>query len=761
MLKDGKLTTYGERDGFPPSRLNTVFEDRSGRLWVGTRSGGLLLFKDNRFISYTTAAGLLGNDVSSIFQDREGTIWVGTTAGLSRMSERVVTTYDAHDGIAGNNVYPIYEDRQRQIWIGSWNGLTRYSGGIFTNVGKQYDVADAQVTSLFEDRDGGFWIGTWSHGVKRVKDGAVTAFAPQQPPGTQVRAIIQDRLGTVWFGTGVGLVKYQEGVFTTYTAKDGFSGGEIFVIHEDKAGQLWLGTDAGLVKFVDGIFTSFTVKDGMAANIVRTVTEDSEGALWIGMYDSGLYRFKQGRFTHFTTNEGLFDNGAFRIIDDGKANFWISCNLGIYRVRKADLNDLAEGRMRKVNSIPYNKSDGMLNSECNGAGQPAGIKASDGRIWFPTQQGVVVINPDAVPINSQPPPVIIESFIIDTQPVALHSPVTIQPGQIYFEVRYSGLSFINPELVKFKYKLEGLDKDWIDASTRRVAYYSHLPAGTYRFVVAAANRDGVWNEQGATIQIIVLPSFWRTWWFLSLSVLSVALVIYLFFRQRIVKLKRENRAQEHFSRQLIESQENERKRIAAELHDGVGQSLLIIKNRAAMGRRFIDNRAMTLEQIDQVEEVAAQSIKELRQIAYDLRPYQIDNVGLTDALKELVRRINEAGPVKINSSVAFVDDLSEEKAINLFRIMQEALNNIVKHSGASEATAIVKRGERVMVMTIEDNGCGFNTEQIRTEGSRGLGLSGLSERARMMNANLTVHSTIGRGTTVRLKMDLEDRDDEE
>lgn len=306
------------------------------------------------------------------------------------------------------------------------------------------------------------------------------------------------------------MAKYQNGVFTTYTAKDGLIGAEIFVIHEDKAGQLWIGTDAGLVKFVDGVFTAFTEKDGIAANIVRTVSEDNEGALWIGMYDSGLYRFKQGRFTHFTTNEGLFDNGAFRIIEDSKANFWISCNLGIYRVKKAELDDFAEGRIRKVSSIPYNKRDGMLNSECNGAGQPAGIKASDGRIWFPTQQGVVVINPEAVPINSQPPPVIIESLIIDTQRVPLRSPVTIQPGQIYFEISYSGLSFINPELVKFKYRLEGLDADWIDAATRRVAYYSHLPAGKYRFVVKAANRDGVWNEQGATIEILVLPPFWRT-----------------------------------------------------------------------------------------------------------------------------------------------------------------------------------------------------------------------------------------------------------
>ena len=762
MFQHGKLQVYSEKEGYPEILLNTFYEDRKGRLWFGTRGGGLLEFKDNRFTRYTTSDSLAGDDVLVISEDREGTLWVGTTSGLSRLTERVVTAYSIKDGLAANNVYPIYEDRQGHIWIGSWPGLTRYADGVFANVSQQYRVEDAQVTSLLEDDAGGLWIGTWGRGVRHVQDGKITAFTEHELPGTQVRAMIQDRAGSIWFGTANGLVKYRDGAFTIHTARDGLAGKEIHAIYEDRSGRLWIGADAGLTKYQDGKFTAYTEKDGFASNIVRAIYEDSGGTLWIGMYDTGLYRLAQGRFTHYTTREGLFDNGVFQIIEDGRGNFWISCNLGIYRVRRAELNDLAEGRVKQITSIPYNKRDGMLNSECNGGGQPAGIRARDGRLWFPTQRGVAVINPDLVPVNTQPPTVVIESVIVDTQPVGLRSGVKLQPGQVNVEIHYSGLSFINPELVKFKYKLEGLDKDWVDAGTRRTAYYSHLPPGQYHFRVIAANRDGVWNEQGATIEMTVLPPFWRTWWFISGVVLALALATFLLYKRRILQLKRAHQAQEEFSRQLIESQESERKRIAAELHDSLGQDLLIIKNRAALSLKFLQDPAQAREQIEQIAGTASQSIKEVRQIAFDLRPYHLDEIGLTQALEELVERVSGSCPIRFTASIAYLDDLyPADAAINLYRIVQEAINNIVKHSGASEAYVTISRDERAVEMVVEDNGQGFTVGAAKANGERrGFGLTGLSERARMLSGKLAVHSTPGLGTTVRLNIRIRGQDHE-
>jgi signal transduction histidine kinase len=528
---------------------------------------------------------------------------------------------------------------------------------------------------------------------------------------------------------------------------------EIQTVYEDRHGTIWIGSPNGLAKYQNGKFTSYTEKDGVATNIVRSIYEDADGALWIGMYDSGLYRVKGGRFSHFTTLDGLFDNGVFSIIEDGSGNFWLSCNLGIYRVRKAELNDLAEGRTKKITSVPYNKRDGMLNVECNGNGQSA-IRARDGRIWFPTQQGVAVVDPSRVPVNAQPPAVVVESVVVDTKPVSIGSGVRLEPGQVNVEISYTGLSFINSELVKFKYKLGGLDTDWVDAGTRRTAYYAHLPPGTYSFRVIAANRDGYWNEEGATMQIVVVPPFWRTGWFLAAAVLGLSLIGYVLYQRRISGLKRAHQAQERFTQQLIDSQEGERKRIAAELHDSLGQSLLMIKNRVALGLKFWNDPAKARDQIEQIGGTVAESIKEVRQIAYDLRPYQLDHIGLTQALEELVERVSGSCPIKFTTSIGSVDDLySADAAINVYRILQEALNNIVKHSGASQASVVVTRDEREVVMEIQDNGKGFAVEASEGNGARrGFGMTGLEERARMLNGKLAVSSTPGQGTTVRLRM---------
>jgi signal transduction histidine kinase/ligand-binding sensor domain-containing protein len=757
VYENGKLTDYSQKVGFPRFRHLGFFEDRKGLFWISTGGDGLFRLKDGAFTRYTTSDGLVSNDVISLYEDREGTLWVSSKSGFSRITERAVTSYSTKDGLAADNVYAIYEDHQGKMLIGTWNGpgLTRYSNGVFTDVTQQYGLADNWVSALLEDRSGGLWIGTYASPLRYVKDGKVTKFLPK--PFPVVHTIIQDRAGSIWVGCNDALLQYKDGNFTTYTAKSNVRGNDILALYEDRQSQLWIGTEAGLSKYKDGVFTNYTERDGFAGNIVRTIYEDAEGALWVGMYDSGLYRLKAERVTHYTTSEGLFDNGVFSIVEDGSGNFWISCNLGIYRVRKAELNGLAEGSTKKITSVPYNRRDGMLNAECNGGGHPAGIRAHDGRIWFPTQQGVAVIDPSRLPVNSHPPAVLVESVVVDTKPVSISSGVRLEPGQVNLEINYTGLSFISPELVKFKYKLGGLDEDWVDAGARRTAYYAHLPPGTYSFHVIAANRDGFWNEAGATMRIVVVPPFWRTRWFITGAVVALGLIVFGFYQRRILGLKRANQAQERFTQQLIDSQEGERKRIAAELHDSLGQSLLMIKNRVALGLKFWDDPAKARDQIEQIGGTVAESIKEVRQIAYDLRPYQLDHIGLSQALEELVERVSGSGPIKFTASIAAMDDLySADAAINVYRILQEALNNIVKHSGASQASVVVTRVEREVLMEIQDNGKGFSVEASDVKGGngtrRGFGLTGLEERARMLNGKLAVTSTPGQGTTVRLRM---------
>ena len=340
------------------------------------------------------------------------------------------------------------------------------------------------------------------------------------------------------------MARLKDGKTTFYTAKDGLTGDEIKVIIDDRNGGMWIGAYGGLTHYKDGQFTGWTEKDGLPSHTIRSLYQDGDGVLWIGTYDGGLARFKDGKFTRYNMKVGLYNDGVFQILEDAQSHFWISCNHGIYRVSKDELNDFAAGRRSAITSIAYGKSDGMLNVECNGGRSPGGIKTRDGKLWFPTQDGVAVIDLDKVTMNLKPPPVMIESLLLDGSPVSVEGGVNIQPNQGTLEIQYTALSFINSDNLRFKYRLEGLDANWVDAGTRRTAYYSHTPPGKYNFRVIAANRDGIWNEQGKSLQITVLAPFYRTWWFLTLAGLVFFGLVYAGVRFRFNQVENARQAQE-------------------------------------------------------------------------------------------------------------------------------------------------------------------------------------------------------------------------
>jgi signal transduction histidine kinase len=541
-----------------------------------------------------------------------------------------------------------------------------------------------------------------------------------------------------------------------FNIANGLASNDVKIIRDDGEGGLWLGTWGGLSHLKDGKLTSYRQKDGLPSDRVRSLYLDQDGALWIGTYDGGLARLKDGRFTQYTTKNGLFDEGVFQILEDARGNLWMSCNRGIYRAAKQQLNELAERKIQRISCISYGVQDGMLNAECNGGRQPAGIKARDGELWFPTLDGVVVIDPDAVPLNTQPPPVMIENAIIDHDPVDIRTGVTLGPGKQNLEIGYAGLSFINAGKVAFKYRLEGLDRDWVDAGSRRIAYYSHLPPGDYVFKVIAANSDGVWNLEGASLHIVVIPPIWRAWWFDALMVLAIGAILVVAYRRRVSHLEKANLAQAEFSRRLIQSQETERKRIAAELHDGLAQNLLVIKNRAALGLAPGDGKEAKV-QLDEISSTVTQALEDVRSIAHNLRPYQLDRLGLTMALESMVRKVSESSTITFSADIDPVDGLLVPDAeINLYRIVQEAINNIVKHSGATRAQVTVMRDAAGLTVSIHDNGAGFSLQAGGAGGShkQGMGLTGIAERARILGAKLTLNSGPGHGTTIALRLDL-------
>jgi len=757
VIEGGALRFFTVRDGLPPAAVEAFCQDRSGALWLGTHGGGLVRFKNGKFTTFSTQHGLSSDNFRAIFEDREGIIWIGTPdTGLMRMMPQIISTYAEKDGMVGKAFYPILEDREGSIWIGN-AGLNRFKDGKFSYYpakppSQTSEQPYSTIRSLFEDSAGRLLLGGSGTGLATYQNGKFTydvAVLPRAP-----LVMYQDRQGGFWSGYNGELVREKDGVKARFDGKDGLKG-YVQQIYEDRQGRLWICTYSGLVEYIGGRLRFYTESDGLSSNHIRAIYEGGDGVLWIGTYDGGLNRFKDVRFTRYTTVEGMFSNGVFSILEDRHGNFWMGSNQGIHRVRKQQLNEFADGKVARIDAISYGKADGMLSTECNGGRYPSALKSRDGRLWFPTLNGVAVVDPEAVSFNPTPPPVVIESVTLDREALDFRHPIAIRPGQAQLEIAYAGLSFIKPEHVRFKYRLEGLDKDWIEADNRRIAYFSHLPAGHYTFHVIAANSDGVWNETGARLAVTVYPPFWQTQWFLGLVVLSVLTLAALLYRARIRKLEHAQALQEAFARQLLASQEGERKRIAAELHDGLGQNLLVIKNWATLARRALEPASKARAPIEEVTAAAARSIEEVREIAHNLRPYHLDEIGLTDAVAAMVERVAEA------SSISFTleqDDLSgllsPEVEVNLYRIIQECLNNIVKHAQAAAVELSIRRNAQSLVVVIKDNGRGFDLTQVLGRKDRGFGLAGLAERVRLLGGKETIQSEPGKGTTITITLNL-------
>ena len=802
----GRVVVWGRQQGLPETEIRALAEDESGTIWgsgpgilLHSQNGGLvpvslpsgcLPSEDMGFVSAPRLRLVCRGAESSLivslldgrerevipkspfsaserlshmvfYQDREGLTWVGVDGGgLYRLRPQAIIPFSQSQGLRDHNIYPILQDHSGAVWIGAWpNTLYRFENGKLKYFTKR-DGLVPRISALFEDRDGGLWVGAYADdGLRVLKKGH---FIP--PPNLRnlgvVRAILQDRSGALWFGAEEKLVRYDRQTATAFTVRDGLATNYTNVLAEDKTGNLWIGGFGGLTRFCHGRFTAYTERDGLPSASVRALYVDAQNVLWIGTYDGGLGRLTNGKFSRFTKRDGLFSNGAFQILEDSQGYFWISSNQGIYRVKKQDLNDFADGKISSVNSVGYSKSDGMLISECNGGHWPAGIRARDGTLWFPTQDGVAIVNPDRVLTDSRPPHVLIESLLVDRKPERLDQPINLKPTQRNFEIQYTALSFRAPERIRFKYTLHGFDHGWVDAGSRRTAYYSNVPHGSYIFSVIAANAYGVWTSGGKSLEIIVLPRFYQTWWFSVMIFAATAGLIYLGWRRRVSRFETAFAAHRAFSRQLIASQEGERKRISAELHDSIGQRLAIIKNLISIHLSNNGSIGSGHMQLQEISSEVSQAIADLREVSHNLRPYQLDRLGLTKALDAMLKKVSSASGIAFSVSVEDIDGmLPDQSAIDFYRIVQEGVNNILKHSCASQAKVVVGRNQEKVFLKIYDNGKGLS-RPVETSDlpAQGFGLLGISERAQLLGGHLEIESSPGHGTTLFVEFNSKRRE---
>ena len=435
------------------------------------------------------------------------------------------------------------EGAEGELWVGQIaDGLDRLKDGVVTHYGAAQGLPNDYVHSVFHDREHRLWVGTWGGGLCRLEGERFVPFANPGECSGIVCALYEDAKGELWVGqqrTEPEIVHLQQGKPAVFRLQSRLTGTDVRALAQDRGGYLWIGTQGdGLYRIRDNQQSHYGPRDGLSSDSIRSLYVDGEDVLWIGTFGGGLNRFKEGKFTSFTTKNGLPNDLLGSVLEDGRGNLWCGSLAGVFRVNKEELNHFARGQTRWIQCLPFTKSDGLPSMECNGGTQPSGCKTRDGRLWFPTVRGLAVVDPENIPVNRLPPPVAIDELVIEgreresiadaassTAADRSRTPLKIAPGQQRLEFHYTGLSLTEPKGVHFKYKLEGLEENWVEAGTRRSVNYTHLDPGTYRFRVQACNNDGVWNEQGASLALIILPYFWQTWWF---KVLCAAVVVLLF-----------------------------------------------------------------------------------------------------------------------------------------------------------------------------------------------------------------------------------------
>ena len=765
-----------------------IFIDSKKRLWL-TGVNGLMRFengkfvpliqKQNAFISiveninhtfllnmdrkiYRFADDRLGElliddpDKFALFRlmmtDREGNLWIGTTGGgLMRFKQRTARTFTKADGLTDLETFFVFEDRDKNIWVGA-DSLYKFGNGRFENVSENVSLSGKSISafvSAFQSKDGTLWLVTRSDGILTYKNGKFHAFSKET--GIEDSVVFEDSKGRLFFPSREFL-----------TIKDAdrlekipFQNGGVQTIREDREGGIWIGTVSGLSRFKDGVFTNYSTTDGLANENVRDIYQDDDGVIWFGTYGGGLNRYKDGKFFAITTREGMNEDIISRILVDDKDNFWMLGNRGVSVISRSALNDLADGKIKTIACASYGVSDGMLNSEGNGGNIPAGWLASDGKFWFPSIKGAIMIDPQVSELPA--PPVYIEEAFLGGQQIESATKIEVAPDIDNLEIHYTGLNFTKPEQVKFKYKLEGFDQDWVEVGTRRAAYYTHLPAGNYRFLVTASTTNGIWNEHYASKEVVVLSfPIWKKWWFILGVSAVIILGIVLFYRLRLLRSAAKRRRQQTFSRQLIESQEADRKRIAAELHDNLGQHLIIIKNWAMLGLNFAGENAPVREQLDEISSTALQALNEVREIIYDLRPRQIETIGLCKTIVFMLEHVSASSGIKFRSDCDDIDKLfAPDDEVIFYRILQECVSNIVKHSQARNAEVLIIKEKSSITLKISDDGKGFVVgEKDAAAGHNGFGLKGIEERVKMLNGKIEIHSRENAGTTITVNFTL-------
>lgn len=759
-IQPGKiLTTLATPDQMQDEA--SMIETSNGYLWIGSSEGNLYYHKPDadgwQSIPQTGFRGL--NRV--LYEDHEGNLWRGGFgSGLTRIRPRIFRLHELPETALDRYARLVCADKKGNVWavlndqVLSWIPADSQTPQALTNSNIPYGVK-----TLFVDHSDSLWVGTDGGHLYCLKNAThANAFVSKLNLGDgidYINAAVEDADGNIWIGYtgGAGVAVLPKGDAAHWRPIEGLKYPDVRTIAQASDGAMWFGTHyGGVFRWQKGQWTRLTMKDGLPSNYVRCLLADPDGTMWIGTLH-GLCRWRNGHLVTITSENGLWNDSISYIATDQRGNFWISSFGGIFRVSREDLNRFADGLSKSIQCVRYDREDGLPSVECPGGIQAAGAKTPDGRLWFPTVGGLVSVDPQHMPKNKLPPPVWIENLTVDGESIAIrHSTkrIKIGPGKRRFDFRFTALSFTSPDKVLFEHKLDGLDTDWSPADDQRSVSYNYIPPGHYTFRVAACNNDGVWNWNGQTLEIIVQPFIWQTWWFKMLVGLTLIAAVAWGVRRRErwkARLRFEKLEREH-------AVEHERSRIARDIHDDLGANLTQIVFLSQRVESASREPSEVERWIRKIPAAASRTIQSLDEIVWAINPKHDSLESLANYLSRFAHEFLTLAGVRCILDVPTVlppVPLSAEVRHNLILTAREALQNAVTHAAATEVKVTLEADKSGLKIVVSDNGSGFNPANVAKSGN---GLFNMRKRMDNIGGTLEIISRPKSGTTVEMKLSV-------
>jgi signal transduction histidine kinase/ligand-binding sensor domain-containing protein len=749
-VRHGMVRKFGPAEGFVNDNVTSLLEDTDGNIWIGTFNSGLFRFSEagvdgsGKFHRFPAGGILAKASIRALLEDRERNIWVGTVNGVHRLREAPIVSIGNPEGLGGREVWSVREQTPGVIWAGAEHGLFRLEGQAVKEYGRESGLDSEDVNSMTLDgASARLWVGTIGAGVRQWDGGRFEKIPLlREFDQSDIYALFRDSRDRLWIGASLGdqLHYVEDGELYAITPEQGWSGKSAWAFAEDTAGAIWIGTrGAGLFRLgVDGQMRVWTREHGLVNDTVRTLHADAAGGVWIATAGVGLNRVKNDHLILLAKAHGLLAENIVSMLEDVHGKLWLCTSQGLHSVPIEDLNAVADGKKSLVVTTSYGKDEGMRARECSGGNQPAAWKAADGTLWFATEKGLAKVSSDyPIPRNTVLPPVHIEELLLDGGRVEDFPADGIPADRHRVGFRFTALSLQAPSRIRFRYRLEGFDKDWVDGGSERSASYTNLAPGGYRFRVIASNNDGVWNTEGASIAFDVRAPFYQTRWFYVVVATAIFLLGGMLHRLRLRELRSRNAVLD------------ERARLSRELHDNLSQTMtgIVLQLDAAQLALSADSNGTPF--LDRARQLARDGIAETRRTLHGLRPAHLTGeLDLAGLLRQNFERLTVGTPIAVSVAVCGTPTpLATDVELALFRIGQEAATNALRHTDTRAIEASVSFEAEGIRLRICDDGQGFDPNQKPGIG-RGLGLGGMRARVEHLYGQLRIESNVGQGTCV-------------